>query len=367
MTTPPPPAEDRLLELDALRGLAALVILLHHGLHLLPAGDVQRVAEAATDLFAATPLRVVEAGRPAVLFFFVLSGFVLTRALLAGTAPVNLLVFALQRSIRILLPVAVALALSVSLRLVVFDPEAAEAAPGHHLYTWFLDPTPLRLAAELALLRNDFNVVLWSLAHEWRLTLLLPLVLLFRGRSALLLALAALAAASSVLLGVNENEVFLPRDPLLGLAATLYFALGVGTGAALALAGPLPRLRRDQMLAAAIGAVAGFSFSSDLASYAGSVLLILLASQAGALRHALRRRPLVALGRISFSLYLVHVPVLLAVWHLAQPLVPGAATALGMLAALAAAPLFWFTVEEPARRVARWIARRSPAARSRPA
>ncbi len=359
--------EERLLELDGLRGLAALAVLLHHALHLLPPGNVQRAAEAASSLLAATPLRVVETGRPAVLFFFVLSGFVLTRALLAGTAPVSLLVFALQRSIRILLPVAVALGLSVSLRLVVFDPAAAETAPGHHLYTWFLDPTPLRLAAELALLRNDFNVVLWSLAHEWRLTLLLPLVLLFRGRAALLLALAALAAASSVLLGVAEDEVFLPRDPLLGLAATLYFALGIGAGVALALAGPLPRLTRDQALATAVGAVAAFSLSSDLASYAGSVLLILLASQAGPLRNALRRRPVVALGRISFSLYLIHVPVLLAVWHLVEPQLPAAATVLGMLAALAAAPLFWLAVEEPARRLARWLGGTGLARRKRPA
>jgi peptidoglycan/LPS O-acetylase OafA/YrhL len=28
----------------------------------------------------------------------------------------------------------------------------------------------------------QLNPVLWSLVHEWRLTLLLPLVLLFRGR-----------------------------------------------------------------------------------------------------------------------------------------------------------------------------------------
>lgn len=344
---------ERLPELDALRGFAALLVLLHHALHLLPPGSWQDLAAITTEALRATPLRVVEAGRPAVLFFFVLSGFVLTRALLADALPTGLLRFAVQRSVRILCPAAVAVALSLALRLVVFDRQAAQAAPGHHLFTWMLDPTPLRLAAELTLLRNDFNVVLWSLAHEWRLTLFLPLVLLLRGRAALLLALAAGLSALGVAFGATEDEVFLPRDPLAGLAATLYFALAIGTGGALALAGPLPRLTRDQALAAGLAALAGFSLSSDVAAYIASVMLILAAAQPGPLRQLLRLRAAIALGRISYSLYLTHVPVLLTVWHLAQPEVSAMTILLGMIASLLVAAVFWSLVEEPTRRLSK--------------
>ncbi len=46
---------------------------------------------------------MLEFGRPAVLFFFVLSGYVLTRALLRNGSP-GLLAFAAQRTIRLMLP-----------------------------------------------------------------------------------------------------------------------------------------------------------------------------------------------------------------------------------------------------------------------
>ena len=353
MTAPPPIPDARLPELDSLRGIAALLVLMHHAFQLMPSGPSSNTAAVGLSLLESTPLRVVDAGRPAVLFFFVLSGYVLTRALVAGALPPGLFAFAVQRSVRILFPTAAAVGLSALLRALAFDASAAASAPGHHLHTWLIAPTPLRMAAEVALLRNDLNVVLWSLAHEWRLTVLLPLVLALRNRPFTLLACAGVVAMVGSALGAEENEVFLPRDPLLGLAATLYFALAVGTGCALALAGPLPRLAREQRRAAALGVVAAFSFASDLAAYVGSALLILLLAQPGRFRDALRRRVAVALGRLSFSLYLVHVPVLLATWHFCHVLLPAWATvALGFVLALVGAAVFRFCAEDPARRVA---------------
>ncbi len=353
MASSPSIPAARLPELDSLRGIAALFVLLHHAFQLMPSGPSPNTGSLGLSLAESTPLRVVGAGRPAVLFFFVLSGYVLTRALLAGALPLGLAAFAVQRSVRILLPAAAAVGLSALLRALAFDAAAAASAPGDHLYTWLIDPTPLRLAAEVALMRNDLNVVLWSLAHEWRLTILLPLVLALRNRPFTLLGCAAVIATVGSALGAEENEVFLPRDPFLGLAATLYFSLAVGTGCALALAGPPPRLTREQRGAAVLGAVAAFSFASDLAAYVGSVLLILLAAQPGRFRDALRQRVAVALGHVSFSLYLVHVPVLLATWHLCHDRLPAWATAmLGGVLALVGAALFRFSTEDPARRVA---------------
>ena len=68
--------------------------------------------------------------------------------------------------------------------------------------------------------------------------------------------------------------------------------------------------------------------ASDLAIYAGAVLLIVLARQPGRFRAALRCGPLAWLGGISFSLYLVHVPVLVASVHLLHDAWPPAAIAL---------------------------------------
>ena len=76
--------------LDAIAGLAALAVVLHHCLLTLPASAYGRGGLAW--LFSATPMRLLVDGPGAVLLFFVLSGFVLAAIglaqvlLLAGLA-----------------------------------------------------------------------------------------------------------------------------------------------------------------------------------------------------------------------------------------------------------------------------------------
>ena len=87
------PSAPRLSELDALRGIAAFLVLVHHarvlGLDPRPF-DNPLLERGAHMLMHFSPLRVLEFGREAVLFFFVLSGYVLTRALLRSGQAVTL-------------------------------------------------------------------------------------------------------------------------------------------------------------------------------------------------------------------------------------------------------------------------------------
>ena len=74
---------SRLPELDALRGVAALLILVHHALVMLGPVDLidgTLTGRATHTLLNFSPFRILEFGRGPVLFFFVLSGYVLTRA-----------------------------------------------------------------------------------------------------------------------------------------------------------------------------------------------------------------------------------------------------------------------------------------------
>ncbi len=352
-------AADRLTELDALRGVAALLVLACHAGQIVPhelaflPGRVQHV------LFHLTPLRVVEFGRPAVLFFFVLSGYVLTRALMLRGSP-GVLAYAVQRSLRLALPVIGAVLASALLGLLL----AGRAPPVEWgmspIFAW---PEPLsagRVAAEALLLPPDgelaTNEALWSLVHEWRLSLLLPLVLLFRGRLAAFAAAVAAATWLGLVAGAAMDRAILGAHLTGSVAATLYFTAAIGTGAAMALLlGPgVPFLVRGTRAGFAALVLIAFSTASDLAAYAGSALLILLARQPGRFQAVLRRAPLQWLGRRSFSLYLVHLPVLMAAIHLLWDRLPKPGiAAVGVAASLLAAALFHPLVEAPARRLAR--------------
>ena len=352
------PTPRRLVELDALRGLAALCVLLYHAWF---AQALQPVP--LRWLFAHSPLHVMVSGRQPVVFFFVLSGFVLSRALLARPPP-GWANYALQRALRLGLPVAGALVFSLLLFLAVWQGPLPAWEGGGFMVgaVWTEAPTPGALLLQALLLGHDGQIsldpVLWSLVHEWRISLLLPGVLLFRGRARLLLALGVACTALAHALGGGGDNVALGPDVAATLVSTLYFMLPFCVGGALALA-TVPVLPPAARRAAGLAVLVLACFEHDLASVVASALLIVLALRPGPGLAWLRGRVPVWLGKVSFSLYLVHLPLMAAAVHLYHPraAITGM-VALAMLLALPAAALLHRWVEQPAHRLARWVARR---------
>jgi peptidoglycan/LPS O-acetylase OafA/YrhL len=353
---------ERLTELDALRGIAALIVLLHHAAQLVPWDSLSPEAGWAASLTSAvfdrSPLQVIREGRQAVLFFFVLSGYVVTLGLLRAGTP-GLLAFATGRTVRLLLPVAASVALSLAARALVFDPEVIQSLRPHSLYTWW-DPVEVRnIVMHLALVGSDpdlrLNVVLWSLVHEWRTSVFLPFMLLFRGSPMLPVAFGCVLYVGAVFLGTSQDAVQLDYSIVRSFLATAYFALPVIMGSALALLAPLtwPNLQADRW-AVAMVVIALFSVRSDLALFLGSVLIIALASTPGSFRAFLRRPALAWLGRVSFSLYLVHTIVLATALHAMSKWLPlPVIAALGIALSLPVAAVFYRIVELPSQRLAR--------------
>jgi peptidoglycan/LPS O-acetylase OafA/YrhL len=190
--------------------------------------------------------------------------------------------------------------------------------------------------------------------HEWRLSLAFPLVLLFRRRPALLLAAALALHAAAIGAGAAPDVVQLgPRLPST-VVASAYFALPFAAGAWLAFGGRQLALRGPARAVAWAGVAVAAASPSDLGFTAGSAALIVLARGPGRLPRVLAAPALLRLGRISFSLYLVHMPVLAATLHAtAGWLSPWAALAAGVPLSLLAAAAFHAAVEAPAQRLSR--------------
>lgn len=363
--TPSPPAE-RLFGLDGLRGVAAAVVLVHHALLVVPglsAGYYDDPVPESLGWFVYSPLHLVWAGGEAVLVFFVLSGFVLARQQL-GPRALPWRSYYPSRLVRLYLPVVAAVVLAAGLAAVV-----PRTGLGGHSEWMEQHEVPLTLSSVLrnaSLLSPDFlNSPLWSLRWEVVFSLLLPAavvgVLAFRRVWVLgTVGLVAVSTAGAYL--DSAAMTFLP-------------VFGIGCLSAEAIArGRLQLSQRTAGLVFVAGLVAvtarwWFALPADVPEAAVQPLLLFgaLAVVIGSVRwHGVRRllesRPCQWLGRISFSLYLVHEPLVVSLGVLVPPEHPWLVPLIAIPAAVGVAALFYRLVEGPSHRIAKRLQKLGSAA-----
>jgi peptidoglycan/LPS O-acetylase OafA/YrhL len=358
----------RLRALDGLRGVAALIVVFHHiAMMWPPLADLFYDAGAHVPVLASvvayTPLHLLWAGPEAVIVFFVLSGFVLV--LPFTDAPTGWAGYYAKRFVRLYLPVAAAVGLAVYWALVVprrFGPGAT-----HWLQAQALQPTLHFATTDLLLLRDPPGLLdgpLWSLRWEVWFSLLLPLYALaaMRLRSLWPVKLAALLVATAI--GTARGTHWLEFLPMFGIGALMaverdslrrLVARVTRRGGALVAAAALLLLDVDWSCAAVHGAggYAAGAAESGVALGAAAIVALVLGWRPAV--HAAERRPLQWLGSRSFSLYLVHLPLLLSlavVLH-SPPLVG----LLGLPLSLLLADLFYRLVDAPAHRLSRSVGR----------
>ncbi len=364
----------RLEELDSLRGAAALVVVFHHTLMVLPhfsdftAGRTRPHGLGEMLMFQ-TPLALLWAGHAAVLLFFTLSGFVLALPWLNGRAP-TYPVFAVRRIFRIYAPyMAVVGAVMLLLVSVRFGPLPGLSSwlnkSWNHPVTWNVLVQHLLMTGA-----DDFvDNPVWSLDWEMRISAVFPLLMLPLARW----RAAGGLAAGAALLGAYFGFELFPKEEDQGDPVFLLYTLGFVVGATLAslqdqirtlLAKPWASLGLAAAAAVTLSRTPPFAWQDtpgELIMLAGAVALICATIAPGPLHDALLRPALKSLGRISYSLYLVHVPVILLTAHLLYGRAPvWAIMGVSVFGALALAIGVNRLVEEPFDRLGRWLSARLP-------
>src|SRR5258708_795276 len=298
--------------LTGIRALAALLVLGMHTEQNVPAG-----LDSLLPFFAR--------GYLGVDFFFVLSGFIITHVYFASLASPSrsaVQIFLWHRLIR-LYPVHITV-LAGLLAIVSLAHGAGFTFNNPQEWQWN------ELLWQLTLLHAwgvtaipGWNVPSWSISAEWFAYLLFPLLapalMRIRGRGiALLVAVAALAATALLFATANWRLNTWVGAPALTRVFG-EFLCGAALCRAIALSHKLPLPRGDILATGAfvaflIGASAGLQDFALVALLALTILGTALSS--GHARRILGSRALVWLGEISYSVYMVHFPVLIIIRRL---------------------------------------------------
>ena len=362
----------RLPSLDAVRGLASLAVVLSHCYLLLP--EAQRGSLDAS--MAGRLLLPFYNGNAAVVIFFILSGYVLSLPYLNGRPPAYLR-FVVRRLCRIYLPFAASIAAAILLYA------AASHAPAPGASQWFNElvevapPTLAIIAAHLLMVGTShamaLNPVMWSLVYELRVSLALPVLMrLCRSTPLAIVAGLVLLLTPTKLL----NAVWADSHPSFAATIwpTLFWTLNIAayfiTGILLSkhrllIASKwarLPGVLRPALFAvpyAIFCITPTFSSAKVNGLYdAGAAVLVVLAVESPGLRRLLDQRLPQWLGRISYSLYLIHLPLMLAIVPMLIGRMPFPALAAILVAAsLAAGAVMHALVEQPAMRLGHRLTR----------
>lgn len=315
--------ERRLEEIDCLRGIAVLSVCISH------------FTDANNGLPSDSLIRSLGThGRLGVDIFFVISGFIVPYSLWrSGYTPASYATFILKRLVRLDPPYVIAIVVAVG------SAWSAARWPGYR-------GEPFDVSASQLLLHvfyiNTFfgypwvNGVFWSLAIEFQyyltVGLLFPLIVQTSAsrRAVLFCVLGALAL-------LLPQWQFLLHYLFLFMLGMLSFQTHAGL------------LRSDQFLLWLLPLALGAWLTvGDLHAGVGALTSLVIA-------FARFKSPLLqALGTVSYSLYLIHVPTGLRCVNLGGRFVDGTAQSIALIAfALAASVLLawglYVFVEKPAR------------------
>jgi peptidoglycan/LPS O-acetylase OafA/YrhL len=350
-------ASSRSLTIDAFRGIAAAGVMVQH-LLLSWSDPIVKTWHAAVYY---TPLEALFSDGKFIRIFFVLSGFVMFLPFERKTS-FSWSQFYSRRFWRIYPAFAAAVLISIIVHFLIVDPHAVQtttawfAVEGHSGHvTWELLLQLLCFTGTAASIK--INCVTWSLVEEVRVILLFPILaycVRLSGTATLATTIFASIIATAAYPIVGETGYFITAESSLGaVCATLHFlplfVIGMVMAQRLDLFSDV-FARSNVWQRSALWFLAFVLVRRQQEYIAGfaAALLIFLSMRTHFVSRALQFAPLLWLGRISYSLYLIHMPIIVATLHVLDGIVPieYALLAAG-INALAIANLFANLIEHP--------------------
>ncbi len=348
----------RLTELDGLRGLAALTVFFSHTVGLFP----------GSDSFAAqrTPLHILWDGAAAVTFFFLLSGYVLVLPFVGNKRrKIDAVGFIVKRFFRLYPAYWCALAFALLLRYITLQHNHLGMLSPWANGLWQFPVTMKLVITQFLMLvpgieTHGIDPVIWSLVIEMKISLIFPAIIFLVQRTPriryALFILAGLAIICPLLRSFAVLPIFTAGAYMAKYSAPLRDWIAPKSNFVKALA-----------LFVALGFYGAPTFlrlgdqwnSGDFLTAAGAAILLLLSLHWRPLSCFTTSNSVHFLGSVSYSFYLIHLPILLAVASALYPLLHSIllCAAAALILSLALSKLMYDWVEMPMVRFGREAAK----------
>ncbi|MDA1759689.1 acyltransferase [Bacillus cereus] len=369
-------------ELDSIRGISSLVVMIGHHLMIFSAFQNYSYEENKpfiVYLLKETPARLIfSSGNESVIIFFVLSGFVLYESIQKTYSSYGS--YLLKRICRIYIPYIAAISIAIICQDTISEYGISYLSEWFNR-SWTIESSSSLIAQHILLVgkynTDAYNGVIWSLVHEMRISIIFPFILMVCLRKTLkysLLSLFSFSICSVVILFLFRSSL-----TLTSYALTPHYTV-------LFLLGALVAKYKNNLIVFYSNCtknkkIAWFLFAISLFMYEGLIgeikvlnnfifrdyvvaisacLFVILSLSVATFSSLLHNKYLLYLGKISYSLYLYHIISLFSLIYVLHEILPlPIVLILSLILSLILATISYVFVEKFAFRVGKYVTKRA--------
>lgn len=287
------------------------------------------------EFFTVSPLHTVWAGNEGVLLFFVLSGFVLSISSFNG-GKINYPSYVVKRFFRIYIPYIVIMMISVVLVTLFYEYKITKGLSISYENRWDHNVSFQAIISYFIMRAYDItnvNGVVWTLFHEMKISLILPFYIILVKRFNFLKGIFFALVSNVVLYFLLDGVVYTMGDNIISsvfnsFKGSLYYAIFFIFGVSLAkykdrfsFLKSYSYGKKVVLLCLSLILINSKWMTvylnventkiTDLISLSGILLLFVLVLNSNKMDKFLTKKPLLWLGKVSFSLYLIHIPIMM--------------------------------------------------------